>query len=425
MKKALFILFIFILLPLLYTSWPIYQGMAFRGMLPMIGFNYITWPTEQPTSNKVLDIRFKEVANQAIELLSLQQQKIAAPGYTAAVALDGKLIWAGSVGWADITNKIAMTTDTQLRIGSTSKALTATGLARLVDRGQLNLDQPLSDYFDVIPNRHWANITARQLASHSAGIPHYGDNTETFGILETLSAQTHFKDPLEAITIFDESDMLFEPGEQFSYSSFGTVLLSALMQIKAKVTYQTYMQQAVFKPLAMNSTFTETPHKTSNKLATFYWQDKNQPQRLKVWYDVDLSHRLAGGGWVSTSKDLVKLGQGFMNNDFISAETRATFWTPQKINNGEINPQKYGIGWRIHQLDLCDGYQPLSFIHHGGVSAGAQSFLMIIPEYQLSISVNANIRTEVFSDFASVSYELTKLFIDAIEKQKTIDTFIP
>lgn len=417
MKKALFIIFSFILLSLLYKSWPAYQGLAYRGMSPMIGFNYIAWPSEQPTSNEVLDDRFNQTANLALTALRIQQQNVAAPGYTAAVARNGKLLWAGSVGWADIKNKIKMTTDTQLRIGSTSKAVTATGLARLVDSGELNLDSPLSDYFDVVPNPNWTNITARQLASHMAGIPHYGDNTEKLGMLEMISAQKHFSDPLDAIALFDESDMLFTPGEKFSYSSLGTVLLSTLIQSKAKMSYQTYMQHAVFDELAMNATFTETPNQTSDKLATFYWQDKNQPIRLKPWYGIDLSHRLAGGGWVSTSKDLVKLGQGFMDNEFISEQTRTIFWTPQKTNNGEVNPQKYGIGWRINDLNLGEDYPPLTVIHHGGVSAGAQSFLMIIPEYQLSLSVNANIRTDVFSDFASVSYEIARLFIDEIEKQ--------
>jgi CubicO group peptidase (beta-lactamase class C family) len=418
-KKALIIIFIFILLPLFYTSWPIYQGLAYRDMAPMVGLNYLSWPEEQPTTNEVFDVYFKQAANRATEALMLQQQSVAAPGYTAAVARNDKLIWAGSVGWADIANKTKMTTDTQLRIGSTSKAVTATGLARLVDSGKLNLDSPLTNYFDVVPNPRWANITARQLASHMSGIPHYGDNTEKLGTLETLGAQTHFAGPLEAITLFDESDVLFAPGEQFSYSSLGTVLLSVLMQSKAQMTYQAYMQQAVFEPLNMDATYTETPSYTSDKLATFYWQDKNQKTQLKPWYDIDLSHRLAGGGWVSTSKDLVMLGQGFMNNDFISGQTRTIFWTPQKTNNGEVNPQKYGIGWRINDLNLGEGFPPLTFIHHGGVSAGAQSFLMIIPEYQLSISVNANIRTDVFSDFASVSYELARLFINEIEKQNS------
>lgn len=419
MKRALLTLVVFILLSFLYTSWPVYQGLAYRGMLPMVGFNYVSWPNEQPTTNEVFDTRFNNAAEQALEALAQQQKSVAAPGYTAAVAIDGKLIWAGSVGWADIVKKSKMTTNTQLRVGSTSKAVTATGLARMVDSGHIDLDAPATSYFDTIPNKQWQNITARQLASHMAGIPHYGDNTEKLGMLETIAAQSYFKDPIEAITLFDESELLFNPGEQFSYSSLGTVLLSAFMQQKAGMTYQQYMQQAVFNPLGMHATFTETPKQTSDNLANFYWQDKSKKSRLKPWYDIDLSHRLAGGGWVSTSKDLAKLGQGFISSEFISKQTRKTFWTPQKTNDSEVNPQKYAIGWRVNELNLGEGYPPLTFVHHGGVSAGSQSFLMIIPEYQLSLSVNANIRTEVFSEFASVSYQLARLFIDEIEKQKS------
>ncbi|WP_286232908.1 serine hydrolase domain-containing protein [Thalassotalea sediminis] len=416
MKKALIIIFI-LLLMLVYKSWPVYQGLAYRDMVPMLGGNYVSWPSEQPKTNEVYDVRFKHTAKQALHALALHQKNIAAPGYTAAVAIKGKLVWAGSVGWADIANKTQMTTNTQLRIGSTSKAVTATGLARLVDNNKLHLDTPLKDYFESVPNPQWANITARQLAAHMSGLPHYGDNTETLGMLKMLSAQNHIEDPFEAIKLFDESELLFAPGEQFSYSSLGTIVLSALMQNNAEMRYQTHMQQAVFKPLAMNATFSETPNHSSDKLATFYWQDKQTPTRLKAWYDVDLSHRLAGGGWVSTSKDLVTLAQGFMDNHFISAQTRDTFWTPQKTNNGEINPQRYGIGWRVHDLDLGESYPSLTYIHHGGVSAGAQSFLMVIPKYQLSLAINANIRTEVFNDFASVSFDILRLFIDEIETQ--------
>ncbi|GAB2686474.1 serine hydrolase domain-containing protein [Aliiglaciecola aliphaticivorans] len=421
MKKALLILFVFILSVLSYLGWPIYQGIAYRGMAPMIGMNYVTWPSEQPTTNRVFDADFNHAANEALQSLVVQQQSVAAPGYTAAVAINGKLIWAASVGWSDISKKIQMTTDSQMRIGSTSKALTATGLARLVDSGRLNLDAPLSEYFETPPNPHWKTVTARQLASHMAGIPHYGENTETLGTLAMLGAQRYFADPLAAMALFDDSDMLFAPGEQFSYSSLGTVLLSALMQIKAEMKYQDYMQQRVFAPLAMHATFTETPTQTSDDLATFYWQDKHQPSRLKPWYHLDLSHRLAGGGWVSTSKDLAMLGQGFMNEAFISEQTRIAFWTPQRLNNGQVNPQQYGLGWRINDLDLGEGYKSVTFMHHGGVSAGAQSFLMVIPEYKLSLSVNANIRTEVFSDFASVSYDIARFFIDEIERQSHVE----
>ncbi len=418
MKKLLIATTVFILVPLVYISVPIYQGLAHRGMVPMIGLNYQTWPTEQPTTQQVTDQSFKTAGLKALNLLSATQKAVSAPGYTAAVAVNGNIVWAGSVGWADIANKIEMTTETQLRIGSTSKAITATGLARLVAANKLNLDAPLSDYFDSLPNPNWHNMTARQLASHMAGVPHYGENTEILGVLETVSAQTHYSNVLDAITLFDDSDLLFAPGEQFSYSSLGTVLLSALIQIKAEQSYQDFIKQAVLTPLNMNATNTGAPEEAAPHLATFYWQDEQQPTRLKPWYKLDLSHRLAAGGWVSTSKNLVQLGQGFMDDTFIPKQVTDTFWTPQQLNNGEINSQKYGIGWRIHDLELGEGYKSLKSMHHGGVSAGAQSFLIVIPEYKLSIAVNANVTTREFWDFANVAFDIAKVFIDDLEKLK-------
>ena len=416
MKKALLILLTFIIFPLIYAGWPIYQGLAYKEKVPMFGFDYLTWPTQQPTSSQLLNSDYRSVEHLALEALKKQQAEVLAPGYTAAVAINGELVWAGSVGWADIAKKTKMTTETQLRIGSTSKAVTATGLARLVANNKLNLDDPLSSYFNLLPNPKWSNITARQLASHMAGIPHYKDNTELFGLLETISSQTHYPNVLDAITLFDESEVLFKPGEQFSYSSLGTVLLSALMQVKAQQKYQNFMHKEVFEPLNMLSTFTETPSQTSSNIATFYWRDEHQPTQLKPWYNLDLSHRLAGGGWVSTSKDLVALGQAFMDDKFIPAKVRETFWTAQKLNNNETNPQGYGIGWRVHDLNLGEGFRIMKYMHHGGVSAGAQSFLMVIPEYKISISVNANFRTKEFWDFGKVSYELARIFIKEIEK---------
>lgn len=414
MKKILLATTVFVLVPLMYVCVPIYQGLAYRGMLPMVGWDYQTWPTEQPTTQQVSDKRFKTSGLQALNLLKEQQKAVSAPGYTAAVAINGNIVWAGSVGWADIANKIKMTTDTQLRIGSTSKALTSAGLARLVAANKLNLDAPLTEYFDSLPNPDWHNMTARQLSSHMAGIPHYDENTDILGLLETVSAQTHYPNVLDAMTLFDESDLLYPPGEQFSYASLGTVLLSVLIQIKAEQPYQDFIKQAVLAPLNMNETNTGSPDDVGAQTATYYWQDEQQPTRLKPWYELDLSHRLAAGGWVSTSKNLVQLGQGFLDDSFIPQEVRDTFWTPQRLNDGTMNRQNYGIGWRINDLDLSKGSKPMKYIHHGGETAGAQSFLMVIPEYKLSIAVNTNVRTK--ANFGAVAFDIAKVFIAELEK---------
>lgn len=416
-KKITFAILLFIIFPLIYSLWPVYQGLAYRNKVPLIGVNSVYWPSEQPSSSNYYHNSQNDLDSAALNALKKQQKEVAAPGYTAAVAIDGKVIWQGSVGWADIEKKVVMTNDTQLRIGSTSKALTSVGLARLVAADKLELDTELKDIFDDLPNPLWGEMTARQLSSHMAGVPHYKENTELLGKLETLAAQTHYADVIESLRLFDESELLFKPGEKFSYSSLGTVLLSAVMQEASGEPYQELMHNRVFKPLGMDKTSTEQ-NANSENLATSYWQNPQQLTELKPWYELDLSHRLAGGGWVSTSSDLVKLGQGFLTADFVPEGIRNEFWTPQTLNNGEVNEQKYGIGWRVHTLNLGEGYKPVTFMHHGGVSAGAQSFLMVIPEYKMSIAVNANIRTEVFWHFGKVSYDLARLFISELELEE-------
>ena len=108
-----------------------------------------------------------------------------------------------------------------------------------------------------------------------------------------------------------------------------------------------------------------------------------------------------------------------MDESFIPQKVKAEFWTAQRLNNSEVNPQKYGLGWRVHQLDLGDGANKVIAIHHGGVSAGAQSFLLVLPQYQLSIAVNANIRTKEFWDFGKVSHVLAKEFVKRVETLST------
>jgi CRP-like cAMP-binding protein len=77
-------------------------------------------------------------------------------------------------GYADVENGIQATPETTYRIGSTSKAVTATAMMRLVQEGKLNLDQPVAELLSTYPATQWP-MTTRQLLSHTAGIPDYGD----------------------------------------------------------------------------------------------------------------------------------------------------------------------------------------------------------------------------------------------------------
>jgi len=400
--------------------WPVYEGFAHRGKVAFLPFyQFIDIPNENPTDQSTYNANYKQAGSLALELLTTHKKSINAPAISAAIAIDGEVVWAGVSGWANIEAKVPVTINSQFRIGSTSKALTATTLARMVDENSIDIDKPISHYMKAIPD-DWEQMTARQLASHTSGMPHYKENTDYLGLYKTIALSTRYEQVEDALTVFDDSELLFKPGTSFSYSSLGTVLLSAVMENARKEAYLDLMQEKVFSPLNMKSTMAEFQGQNSKNLVAFYWNNKGANTQVRKWRDVDLSHRLAGGGFISTSSDLVKMGSAFLQDDFISARTRKEFWTPQVLPDGNEAPMGYSLGWRFITTKVDDEIGEIAIANHGGVSKGAQSWLMVIPEYNMSVAVNINANTDNFWAFGKVSMKLAKLFILAKNKQPNV-----
>src|SRR5213595_1847684 len=121
-------------------------------------------------------------------------------GLQVAVGVDGKLVWSEGFCYADLARKIPVTAETQFRIGSVSKPITAAAVALLYEQGKLDLDAPVQRYVPSSPDRGFP-ITTRQLAGHLAGIRHYrGDE---------FLLNRHFTTVLEGLTIFQGDSLLF------------------------------------------------------------------------------------------------------------------------------------------------------------------------------------------------------------------------
>lgn len=396
-------------LSLVIAGWyyyPLYGFLAHRGMAPFGPFGWVEMPEgDAPQTFETLDPVYTEAGEDAIRRLAAWRARIGAPALSAAVAIDGELVWRGAVGWSHLDARTPVTPETRFRIGSTSKAVTATALARLVDRGVIDLDAPISRYADDLPNEAWNEMTARQLASHMAGLPHYRDNSDPAGRRETTALNRHYANVADALDIFDESDLLFEPGTTFFYSSLGTTLLGAVMGEASGQSYRDLVRQQVLDPIGMTETRVAEARPASDS-AQFYYREED---RYRVWRAADLSQRLPGGGWASTPSDLVRLGAMWLDEDYISPETRNLFWTPQRLADGAVNEQNYALGWRWREWDV-EGLGTVRNANHGGVSRGSQSFLIVLPDHDMVIAVNVNMTTDPFWDFGAVYEELFREF---------------
>ena len=411
--RILKLLLLILLATLIYFAWPVYQFYAHQGKVPMLPWGWREIPDTANYESVVADEDYQPQADAAIRLLDEHRKSIHAPGMTAAVGICSQVIWAGASGWSDIASKTPANISTRFRIGSTSKALTGTALARLVDKGTIDLDSPLKAIFaEQLPNAAWSSITPRHLASHQSGLPHYKKNTDALGLYQSVALRTRFDNPTEALAVFDSSELLFEPGSEFYYSSFGTVLLGATLEQATAKSYRQIMRSEVFEPASMNDTMESTlGEDNAHNMATFYKRShgSNIGTRVKRWRPVDLSHRLPGGGFAATSVDLVKFGLTTLRDDYLSASARKQMWTPQLLADGTPNPQHYALGWRVQETTLR-GFGKIRYANHGGVSRGAQSWLMVIPDLNMSVSINTNIKTDEFFDFSSLAPQLVELF---------------
>ena len=367
-------------------------------------FGWVELPEMHPHTEGEVATDYRGAADRARDIMQDHVQEINVPAFSAAVAVDGKLVWSSAVGYADLEQRRKATPSTLFRIGSTSKAVTGTLFARLVDDSLVNVDAPISKYVDDLPNSDWAQLTPRQLASHTAGIVGYEENRDLIGAIGGMRLQHSHIDVAEGLEYFDDTELLYEPGTEFHYSSFDVNLLSVVLQEAGGASFQDLMHERVLRPLELESPLPDAPHPNR---ASFYHVQEGQAQQ---WREVDLSMKLAGGGFMATPGDLAKLGVAWLDDAFISPETRRQFWTPQKLADGTVNEQNYALNWRVSEAmeDI-----PFTYMHHGGVSKGSMAWLAVIPEKRMAVALTINTNVWPFSRWSGVFSDLVQLFADS------------
>jgi serine beta-lactamase-like protein LACTB len=334
----------------------------------------------------IYDSAYIDIIEKAQQFLD-DSIELSTPSISIAVGINGSMVWAATRGYANAKASIEAAPNTSYRIGSTSKAVTSIGLGILLEQGRLRLDDTVAS--DIIDH----NITIKQLASHTSGIRNYGlclclPIWEYFNNDEYASVQ-------EAVAIFSKDQLLFEPGTDFSYSSYNFTALSAAMEEAAGVEFTRFMQQMVFRKAKMDNTAFDQQD-ILPKRAEFY---DMQVKLYKNAYAVNNSNKWAGGGVLSTPTDLVKLGNVVLAGSIIKEKTFEMLTTPVKLASGEVNEQNYALGWRASNFDSPGLNKSVRIMHHGGTATGSTALWIIIPEYNLTAAVMINRSVESFPLF--------------------------
>ena len=184
------------------------------------------------------------------------------PGLSVAVGIDGDIVWAEGFGWADLERRVAVSPHHQFRIGTASTVLTSAAAGLLVERGRLNLDEVIQTYVPEFPARA-EPVTVRQLMGHLSGV-------RTDGGDEGPLFAERCERPADALPFFAERPLLFEPGTQYRYSSYGWILVSAAIEAAAGEPFLTFMREQVFEPLRMDDTRADAAAKPPDAVTPYF-----------------------------------------------------------------------------------------------------------------------------------------------------------
>lgn len=333
--------------------------------------------------------RYAEAIDVARAIMTAIQEYSGTPGMSVAVGMDGEILWSEGFGYADVENRVPVWEETKFRIGSVSKPITAAALGLLYEQGKLDFDAPVQRYVPSFPEKRWP-ITVRQVAGHLAGIRHYHSG-------EWLSSR-RYATVMEGLEIFQDDTLLFQPGERFSYSSYGWNLLSAVVEGASGEDFLTYMQDNVFGPLGLVHTIADHTDSIIPQRTRFY--ERAEDGRVLNAQFVDNSYKWAGGGFISTPEDLVRFGLAHLDGQFLARETVETLWKSQRTNDG--SETGYGIGWGSGMTGGMTRY-----IQHSGGSVGGTTFLLILPEQRAAIAMVGNMSQ------APVGYVPSLLILEA------------
>lgn len=293
------------------------------------------------------------------------------PGISIGYLKDDE-IWAKGYGYADLENKFPAKAESMYRLASVTKPMTAAAVLQLAEKGKINLDAEVQTYVPYFPKKNFP-VTVRQLLGHLGGISHYQD----------YDKEGHFRDrktTREAIAVFENFELVAEPGTRFSYSSYGYNLLGAIIESAAGVSYADYMRENVWKPLGMNDIRMDDPIDIIPNRVRGYQRVGEQIKNAEF---VDISSRFAAGGTRASVIDLLKFGKGLNEGKILSKASLDLMQNSMTTKAGQLTG--YSAGWSTFPTN------GRFVISHSGGQQETSTYLFDFPSRRLIIAVAANL----------------------------------
>lgn len=305
------------------------------------------------------------------------------PGCSVAVSQNGKIVVNKAYGSADLERDVPITPNTVFDAGSVRKQFVAAAILLLVEEGKLSLADDVRKYIPQLPD-YGHKLTVDHLLTHTSGIRDWQPMLNLAG-----------GDPDAMTMILRQRELNFAPGEEWSYSNSGYVLLPEIVARTSGMPFSEFARKRLFEPLGMKlTTYVDDPLRLIKNRALAY---KKEAGGWKM--DMYLGNDRGGaGGLFTTASDLVTWNDALTNNR-LGAFVTQKLQEPATLNNSR--KLSYARGLQLEPFRR--GGQ---LVWHSGGAAGYSTIAGRLPEQGLSVAIMCNADGSAPSAYAGRLFDL-------------------
>lgn len=332
-------------------------------------------------------------------------------GMSVAVVQNKNIILSEGFGNAQIHKyTIPMTADTLMNLQSVSKIILAMSIMQLVEKRQIQLDNPVMKYVPYFQTKNKEisdQITIKHLLTHTGGFPQnigithmiapnvkaifsdtpdeYEEALSYYGLTEEEVLRIRNREDITKW--FAEFELTRKPGEEWRYFTAGYTLLADILEKVTKMKWEAYIQKYIFEPLEMNDTTTYMKeYINSNQKAQYYLMEGLKQTPLP------LNQLAAPSGFVySTANDMAKFIShivGGKSDTLIRSSSLKEMLNPHvrvcSEWEREGNPTYYGYGFFVEE------FQGTTLVEHDGSQLGVRAIISMVPSAEIAVAILMN-----------------------------------
>ena len=296
------------------------------------------------------------------------------PGAAVIVVDDGKVVYEGGQGLADLKSGRRITPKTVFRLGSNTKQFTASVILQLVEEGKISLDDRLSKFLPDYP-KPGADATIAHLLTHTSGIKNFTSIARWMlsdGRAKPITTE-------QLIAVFKDEPADFAPGTKYQYNNSGYALLGAIIEKVTGKPWHVAVEERITRPHGLRSIRYGVEESTIPEMAAGYAKEGG---KVVPASPLHMSSPHAAGSLVGSVGDFARWTRALHSGQILKPDLYRQMITPNRLTNGTVT--RYGFGLGLGEL------RGRGTIGHAGETSGFYTATTYIPSEDLFLAVFTN-----------------------------------